>query len=44
MRSVTKKAVEEVDQGSENIESSYEFEDVFNMDYSTPLRRGYKKS
>lgn len=37
-RSVVKKAVEVVDQGSEKIKSSFEFEDVFDMDYSVQLK------
>lgn len=34
---MAKKAVEKVDQGSENTESSSEFEDVFDVDYSAPF-------
>lgn len=33
LKSVAKKAVEEVGQGSENTEPSFEFKEVFDMDY-----------
>lgn len=37
LRSMTKKAIEEVIEGSKKTESSSEFEDVFDVDYETRL-------
>lgn len=41
---VAKKTVEEVGQGSEKIKPLSKFEDVFDVDYSTPLPRGHMKA
>lgn len=41
---VAKKDVKEVDQGSEKVKSSSKFEDLFDVDYSAPSLRGYRKA
>lgn len=42
-RLVAKNGVKEVDQGSEKTESSFKFNDIFDVDYSTPMRVIHKK-
>lgn len=41
-KGASKKTVEEVDEGVENTESSFEFDDIFDVEYDAPLTRGHK--